>query len=279
MRDPLHQFWAKFEEISLPAAKKAEGLAVLKTALQLMREGKEIASLDPARKASVLQQLAQERSESAPSVGWFAGQFSVRYWLRIPAIAVLAIFIATGTCAIGAEAALPGDVLYPLKISVTEPIMGAFHLSPESRAAWEVQLLERRVHEAERAARERLGDLESIRRAREAVRGQADVVAGHIEVLSSPVTQAAFREQVGEIFSQSTEAGLDTHSSSSVASSSVASSSSSLVSSEHSASSISSSESSFSARSTYSVPNLRPTYSVPSLRQRHSYSVPNLHKP
>lgn len=66
-----------------------------------------------------------------------------------PAVALLLIvlLIGGGTTYTAADA-LPGDVLYPIKVSVNEPIAGAFALSPEAKAQWEATLAARRLEEA-----------------------------------------------------------------------------------------------------------------------------------
>jgi hypothetical protein len=59
---------------------------------------------------------------------------------------VIAI-LATGGIA---EAALPGDMLYPVKLYVTEPIREQIARTPAARRAWEVERLERRFAEHQR---------------------------------------------------------------------------------------------------------------------------------
>ncbi len=61
--------------------------------------------------------------------------------------AVLAV-IAGVTVNTAAQAALPGEVFYPLK-QASEKVAGNFYLTPEARAAWEEEKLLRRLEEAE----------------------------------------------------------------------------------------------------------------------------------
>jgi hypothetical protein len=63
--------------------------------------------------------------------------------------AVLLVGAGGGGVAYAAEDAMPEDVLYPVKLHFNEPLVGAFHRSPERRADWEQRRLGRRLREAE----------------------------------------------------------------------------------------------------------------------------------
>lgn len=59
-----------------------------------------------------------------------------------------------GSVAAAAEQSLPGDTLYPVKISVNEEIQSAFAFSDEARAEFETKRAERRLEEASRLSKE-----------------------------------------------------------------------------------------------------------------------------
>ena len=62
---------------------------------------------------------------------------------------LLAIVAAlSGGTVFAAQGALPGDMLYPIKVNVNEEVRGAFTLNTEAKVAWETTLAERRSHEA-----------------------------------------------------------------------------------------------------------------------------------
>ncbi|HAO64689.1 TPA: hypothetical protein DCQ44_01775 [Candidatus Taylorbacteria bacterium] len=67
-------------------------------------------------------------------------------------VAVCLVFVASGGLAVYASThALPGDLLYPLKTNVEEPIVRAFmYNSPKAKAEYEVQLVDERLSEAEK---------------------------------------------------------------------------------------------------------------------------------
>lgn len=59
-----------------------------------------------------------------------------------------------GGASVAAESALPGDTLYPIKISMNEEVRAAFAFSPEAKAKWETRRAERRLEEASELAAE-----------------------------------------------------------------------------------------------------------------------------
>lgn len=66
----------------------------------------------------------------------------------VPVFALLlALSMGVGTT-YASESALPGDVLYPVKIYVTEEIRGIVAITPEESAQWEVERAKRRLDEA-----------------------------------------------------------------------------------------------------------------------------------
>lgn len=57
-----------------------------------------------------------------------------------------------GSVSFAAEGAVPGDIFYPIKVRVNEPVRGAFAITPRAKADWGVRLVERRLGEIERIA-------------------------------------------------------------------------------------------------------------------------------
>ena len=66
----------------------------------------------------------------------------------VPAALALVLIVGVGT-SYAAENALPGDVLYPVKIYVNENVQGSLAVSQASKAQWNTQLMTRRLEEAE----------------------------------------------------------------------------------------------------------------------------------
>lgn len=66
--------------------------------------------------------------------------------------AVFALVILGASTSYAAEHSLPGDLLYAVKINIDEPLAGALAVSDSARAAWQVELADRRLAEAEALA-------------------------------------------------------------------------------------------------------------------------------
>ncbi|HYF10301.1 MAG TPA: DUF5667 domain-containing protein [Candidatus Paceibacterota bacterium] len=62
------------------------------------------------------------------------------------------LLVIGGASAYAAEGALPGDLLYPIKVSVTEPVREVLAFSAEAKAAWHAEAVGRRLREAETLA-------------------------------------------------------------------------------------------------------------------------------
>lgn len=110
---------------------------------------REYAEMKPVRES------AAPRARAAFVEVWLA-------YLRRPAgitvAAVLILALSSSGIAYAAEGALPGDTLYPIKVSVVEPVRVALAASPEAKASLQMAFAENRVDEAATlASRGKLG--------------------------------------------------------------------------------------------------------------------------
>jgi hypothetical protein len=64
--------------------------------------------------------------------------------------AVLFIVIVGAGTSLASEKALPGDILYSMKVGVTEPIRTALTVDPIEQVRWQGELVNRRLDEAEK---------------------------------------------------------------------------------------------------------------------------------
>lgn len=79
--------------------------------------------------------------------------YSSIYFKFMPIFAVIMIAaLLGGGVSSAAEATLPGDVLYPIKVHVNETVRSLVAVSPQAAADWHVQLASRRLDEAEHLA-------------------------------------------------------------------------------------------------------------------------------
>lgn len=73
----------------------------------------------------------------------------ISWGLVRPALAGMCMVVLSfGTVSSAAERALPGDILYAIKVGINEKIRTVFASTPEARAVVETQLAERRLEEA-----------------------------------------------------------------------------------------------------------------------------------
>lgn len=102
-------------------------------------------------------------------VSWTMNLFSLWRGMesrhKIIATTVLVVFVLAlggSSLAMAADIALPGDAFYPVKVSVVEPIRGAFKGRAAGLASWHASLVTTRLTEAETLAGE--GELNDARR-------------------------------------------------------------------------------------------------------------------
>ena len=67
---------------------------------------------------------------------------------------VLFVLLVGGGTAYAAQGTLPGDILYPIKININEPVIGALAFSASDEANWQTEKIDKRVIEAEELARQ-----------------------------------------------------------------------------------------------------------------------------
>jgi len=63
---------------------------------------------------------------------------------------LLIVVMLTGGVSFASNNALPGDILYPVKIRVVEKVEGALKISAEAKARWDTELAVRRLQEGEK---------------------------------------------------------------------------------------------------------------------------------
>jgi hypothetical protein len=100
---------------------------------------------------------------------------------KMPIIpAILALSLLTGGVSFAAEQSLPGDFLYPMKVSVNEKVRSDFALTPEARANWEVKVVERRLEEVETLVAEGRLFIELVPTIEKRIKKQTERVYSHI---------------------------------------------------------------------------------------------------
>lgn len=123
------QLKKKSETIRLRASEKAD----LQNRIVAFMEYHPLAS--SVGKSVVTKRADSFRYISLPAIYWksFAGAFTVLLAIVIPALA---------------ENSVPGDILYPVKVSVTEEIRSSLSFNTYEKVNWETTRMERRISEA-----------------------------------------------------------------------------------------------------------------------------------
>lgn len=107
--------------------------------------------LTDAERSRMQRVLRENMVTGTPTLSPFFGTS----FLFSRAVAALGLMLVlTGGVTYASEQALPGDLLYPVKVSVTEPLSGAFVFSSQAQAQWHADIAETRLAEAEVLARE-----------------------------------------------------------------------------------------------------------------------------
>ena len=155
MRDPLHQFLADAKVVKLTPEERADMLDSI-LLMETARASTQAVSLNAKEKQEGLNALksflslhpAEARTFSRTR---FRGFLSMR--LVSFSMVLVLFFGVSGAAAYAAEDTVPGDLLYPLKVEVTEPLRARFHWNPERRAQWAARRIERRMEEGEELIR------------------------------------------------------------------------------------------------------------------------------
>lgn len=106
-----------------------------------LKTGKDTIRMTSAERSRVHTALSEHMG---PVPSPYASFFS---FPRVAMVAMVAVFVVGGTAS-AAESALPGDILYPVKIHAVEPVEGALAVSHDAKTAWHAKVAARRISEA-----------------------------------------------------------------------------------------------------------------------------------
>ena len=125
---------------------------------QLIKSAKDIRLKDDEKAAirrSVLNFISQNpvRRTAQPRLNHWSNVFLTKLNF-VPSMAILLILMVLvgGGVSVGAEKALPGDALYPVKVGLNEEVRSWLSVSEESKANWDIERAQRRLEEAEQLA-------------------------------------------------------------------------------------------------------------------------------
>ncbi|MFA6414882.1 MAG: DUF5667 domain-containing protein [Candidatus Paceibacterota bacterium] len=109
-------------------------------------------TLSPKEKAAVLARLLEHVAQHPARIVSPWRVYVSQFRFEVAMATVLVMLVTGGSVASAAKGALPGDLLYPVKISVLEPAQGLFVTGDVPRAHWAALKTVRRLEEAETLA-------------------------------------------------------------------------------------------------------------------------------
>lgn len=104
-----------------------------------------------SRLKNIKPETAWSESDSFKKAGIF---YSSRFLLKPMTIILIIALVVGGGASVAAENALPGDLLYSVKVKVNEEVKTFFAFSEEAKAKAETKIAERRLEEAAKLAAE-----------------------------------------------------------------------------------------------------------------------------
>jgi len=114
--------------------------------------------MDPSRKERMRMHLARHAYRSTGAVS-SVSYFRTILSARVLSFSLIVLLFFGGAVNALAERALPGDILYPIKVGVSEEVRAMLTLTPIARAEWQEERIERRLEEAAQLAQlRRLND-------------------------------------------------------------------------------------------------------------------------
>ena len=105
--------------------------------------------LEKHEKIHVRVHLVEAMHQAHSAHSWAFPRFSLQRFASIFSTCCCILLTSGGVLAYAAEDALPGDVLYTMKIAVNEPVVTLLQRTPEQAAEWAARKMERRLHEAQ----------------------------------------------------------------------------------------------------------------------------------
>ena len=125
-----------------------------------------------ALRASLLAKMRESVAQRPVPSPWSQFFFSKR--VQAALLSALIIIGYGSSITLAAEGSLPGDILYPIKTRVTEPVARLITVtSPAAEAKFETRLLEKRLEEAESLETDKKLDPELTQEVRKVIREQS----------------------------------------------------------------------------------------------------------
>jgi hypothetical protein len=106
--------------------------------------------MEEATKARIRGAIFEQIKNNSPSLvsPYSSPHFHLKFWLKPAGVGIFVAIFLTGGMASAAEKSLPGDILYNVKVGLTEPILGVLVSDGEKELDWRLAQAKRRLDEA-----------------------------------------------------------------------------------------------------------------------------------
>lgn len=98
---------------------------------------------------------------------------------------ILLLLLVTSSVSYAAEYALPGDTLYPMKVSVNEEVVRVFARNDEQKAEFEANRIARRFEEAEHVVLNKKADEKAVQDIERQLAKHNETIRGHLYALQA----------------------------------------------------------------------------------------------
>lgn len=174
------QFFGDAKRMQLSSQEKAllwQGISTFASAKQI-----NLSALEKADTFNAIAKHMQKNPMQAPEHSAVFNWFAFHKMIASTMIAVLIIGVGGGSVAYAAQAALPGEALYSVKVDITEPLIdAALTFDPERRAEWERRRLKRRLKEVEHLSNNERFTADHRTRLQERVEHRMEMLQEHLD--------------------------------------------------------------------------------------------------
>ncbi len=125
--------------------------------------------------------------------------FVYSHHVRTVLVSCLVLVLSVGGATYASGASLPGDLLYPIKTKVVEPILDVVNSTPEKKVVWEEEKVTRRIAEAEELARKDELDDEKLEELGRSIEKSSSAFSQAVNVVASSTNlRQEFRRKINE---------------------------------------------------------------------------------
>ena len=143
------------EHETTPYAEKFKGIKLSESSRARMKESLEsFADFHATTDVERVYEGSRSIEQVSQTSVWYTAFFTRLNQTTMPVLGIMIAVLVGGTTTFAAQNSLPGDTLYPIKISVNENVRAAFAIGADAEADLQTELLEERVNEAKRLAAE-----------------------------------------------------------------------------------------------------------------------------